>query len=94
MRAKLVLQSLGLIVMTAGFAWLGSSIASLKQGDTIDVTGSAEKIVSMDSVELQITIDNKAIVMKHSMVHHRMYFSIIYAIDMSGNHIPFNTIAG
>jgi len=59
MKSELVLGALGSIIFVGGFWWLGSSISSLKRGDTIDVTGVAEKIISMDSVELQITINNK-----------------------------------
>lgn len=59
MKSELVLGALGSIVFVGGFWWLGSSISSLKRGNTVDVTGVAEKIISMDSVELQITINNK-----------------------------------
>ena len=59
MKSELVLVALGSIIFAGGFWWLDSSISSTKYGDTVDVTGVAEKIISMDSVELQITINNK-----------------------------------
>ncbi|MBE6447362.1 MAG: DUF541 domain-containing protein [Alphaproteobacteria bacterium] len=59
MDKKQILASLGLIIIAAGFAWIGTSIKSLRQDNIVDVTGSAEKIIKMNAATLHIIIDNK-----------------------------------